>query len=126
MIWMSFLTNPAVIRAALIVAAVLGVFGFGYSKGAASVQADWDQEKLVTEKAYNALREEQAKATDALVTEYEKKLDELRGNTTTIIKKVPVYVPKNSCPMPAGFRVLHDAAARNEIPGTPRGLDGTP
>lgn len=126
MIWMSFLTNPAVIRAALIVAAVLGIFGFGYSKGAASVQADWDQEKMVAEKAYNDLREAQVKATDALVAEYEKKLDQLRGNTTTIIKKVPVYVPKNSCPMPAGFRVLHDAAARNEIPGAPGGLDGTP
>lgn len=36
--------------------------------------------------------------------------------TETITKEVPVYVPSDSCPLPAGFRVLHDAAARGQVP----------
>lgn len=36
--------------------------------------------------------------------------------TETIIKEVPVYVPSDAPALPGGFRVLHDAAARGEIP----------
>jgi hypothetical protein len=37
--------------------------------------------------------------------------------TETIYKEVPVYVRPTDPPLSAGFRVLHDAAARGEVPG---------
>lgn len=36
--------------------------------------------------------------------------------TKTIIKQVPIYVKNTDCPMPGGFRVLHDAAANGQVP----------
>ncbi|MES2909846.1 MAG: hypothetical protein V4718_00570 [Pseudomonadota bacterium] len=36
--------------------------------------------------------------------------------TETILKEIPVYVKADDCPMPAGFRVLHDAAADGRLP----------
>ena len=126
MTFISLLTNPAVLRAALVLAIVIGLFGFGYSKGAASVQADWDAEKLETEKAISALKEEHARLTNKIITDYQTELSKIKGMTITIVKKVPTYVPSNSCPMPAGFRVLHDAAALNQIPGAPIDPDAAP
>lgn len=40
----------------------------------------------------------------------------VRTVTQAIIKEVPIYVKAADCPMPGGFRVLHDAAAHGEIP----------
>lgn len=41
----------------------------------------------------------------------------VRTVTKTLIEKVNVYVKATDCPLPAGFRSLHDAAAANvEIP----------
>lgn len=66
----------------------------------------------------------QAKATDAkreVVTQYVdrevvKTVKAIRVVTETITKEVPIYVPSDSCPLPPGFRVLHDAAARGQVP----------
>lgn len=41
---------------------------------------------------------------------------QIRTVTKTIIEEVPFYVKADDCPLPAGFRVLHDAAANGEIP----------
>lgn len=50
---------------------------------------------------------------------------QIRTVTKTIIEKVPVYVPLDSCPLPAGFRLLHDSAAANEpIPDATAIVDG--
>lgn len=50
----------------------------------------------------------------------------VRTITKTIIEKVNVYVPIDSCPMPYGFRVLHDSAAANvEVPSTTSIVDGS-
>lgn len=43
--------------------------------------------------------------------------------TKTIIQKVPVYVKTTDCPMPGGFRVLHDAAANGQVPDPARIAD---
>lgn len=46
--------------------------------------------------------------------------------TKTILKEVPVYVPSDSCALPGGFRLLHDAAANGEIPDPARIADAAP
>jgi hypothetical protein len=66
----------------------------------------------------------QAQAADAareVVTqiverEVVKTVSDVQVVTETIIKEVPVYVQADLPPLPAGFRVLHDAAARGEVP----------
>lgn len=47
-------------------------------------------------------------------------VEKIRTVTKTITKEVTVYVPSDSCPLPGGFRVLHDAAANGEVPDTSR------
>ena len=44
----------------------------------------------------------------------------IRTVTETITKEIPVYVKADACPLPGGFRVLHDAAASSEIPDPAR------
>lgn len=48
--------------------------------------------------------------------------------TKTIIKEIPVYVKATDCPMPGGFRLLHDAAAiaDAEVPDPARIADAAP
>jgi hypothetical protein len=55
-----------------------------------------------------------------IVAKHEAAQVRIRTVTKTIIKEVPVYVQADACPMPAGFRVLHDAAANGEVPDPPR------
>lgn len=48
---------------------------------------------------------------------------QIRTVTKTLIEKVPIYVKADDCAMPAGFRVLHDAAAVGKIPDPARIAD---
>lgn len=71
----------------------------------------------------------QAERVDAkreVVTQYvdrvvEKTVKDIQVVTETITKEVPVYVPSDTPDLPAGWRLLHDAAARGEVPN-PAGL----
>lgn len=54
--------------------------------------------------------------TQTIEREVVKVVEQIAVVTETITKEVPVYVPLDSPALPAGFRVLHDAAARGEVP----------
>lgn len=66
----------------------------------------------------------QAKTTDdkraavsaPIAEQNAKAVTQIRTIYKTITKEVPVYVPSDSCTLPSGFRVLHDAAANGEVP----------
>lgn len=49
-------------------------------------------------------------------TRYLKAAERIVVVTETITKEIPTYVKDSDCPMPPGFRVLHDAAANGEVP----------
>lgn len=50
--------------------------------------------------------------------------EQIKTITKTLIQKVPVYVKADACPLPGGFRLLHDAAATNgPVPDSPGLLD---
>lgn len=97
-----------------VVAVVLFIYYKGYSAGSSSVTEEWNAEKLAQQEANQKLAEEYRKKAELLDAEYAKKASELQEGAVTIIKKVPYYVPNNSCPLPAGFRVLHDCSARGD------------
>jgi len=109
-----------ILAVALVLAAI---YALGNYHGSHRVQLAWDAEHA--DRAAKAAQTAQAQsdATTKVVTEYVDRVQVVREKGKTIIKEVPVYVPNNSCDLPGGFRVLHDAAATNELPDTARAAD---
>ena len=96
--------------AALVVAAA----GWGWVKGAASVQAEWNTERATQTIAVLRVEVKQAEVTERVVTQYVDRVRIVREQADAVIREVPVYVPQSCDPdgrLPAGWRVLHDAAA---------------
>lgn len=60
--------------------------------------------------------DKRAAVSSPIAEQHAKAVVQIRTIYKTITKEVPVYVPSDSCPLPGGFRVLHDAAANGEIP----------
>lgn len=59
---------------------------------------------------------QRAAVAPPIAAKHEAAVVQIRTVTKTILKEVPVYVKATDCPMPGGFRVLHDAAADGRIP----------
>lgn len=117
--------SPAIaIRLALVGLIALILTAGSYRFGASHVQAQWDAERdrIATAKAKTETA--QAETTTRVVTQYVDRVQTVRERGKTIVQKVPVYVPSDStCDLPAGFRVLHDAAAAGELPDPAGGAD---
>lgn len=118
---------PRVVWYALAVAAVLllarhQVIRYGDSRYAAG-RADLLAEQA---KAAKSIVAKQAAITTKVVTKYIDRVRILRERGTTIVKEVPVYVPSDACPLPGGFRVLHDAAAQGAAADPARVADAAP
>jgi hypothetical protein len=95
-------------------------------KGAGQVQAEWDTaiSKQVVQVAQ--VKQHQAEITTEVVTKYVDKIKLVHDQGETIIKEVFHYVPSDTCILPAGFRLLHDAAASGELPNPARSADAQP
>lgn len=72
------------------------------------------------------LRAARAEINERVVTVYVDRVRTVQGRTRTIVKEVPIYVPADAPALPAGFRVLHDAAAAGELPDPARVADAPP
>ncbi len=115
---------PYRVAAILIFAAAL--LGFGWVRGATHVQAKWDAEHDKQFLKVAHVQQKQAEATVKIVTQYVDRVKIVHETGDTIIKEVPKYVPSDSCALPAGFRVLHDAAANNTVPDPAGRTDAQP
>lgn len=102
-------------------AILVAVAVFAYLKGEQSVQVEWDAEKHAQQILAETTKRKQAETTVQVVTKYVDRVKVVREQGQTIIKEVTKYVPNDSCPLPAGFRVLHDAATD----GSPAPAPGT-
>jgi hypothetical protein len=115
----------------LIIAAVVG-FGFWaygesrYRAGQAERQGAWDAATTAQAEADRQAEGQQAEITVRTVTEYVDRVKVVREKGDTIVQKVPIYVPSDSPLLPAGWRVLHDAAATGELPPTPGSFAAAP
>jgi hypothetical protein len=94
--------------------------GFGWMKGAAHVQAEWDAATVKQSLKVARVEKVQAEATVKVVTKFVDRVRVVKETGATLTKEVVRYVPSDSCALPAGWRVLHDAAARGE-PADPAG-----
>ena len=108
---------------------VAAATGWGWVKGAASVQAEWDAERAVQTIAVLRVEVKQAEVTERVVTQYVDRVRTVREAGETIIKEVPVHVPAQCDAdgrLPAGWRVLHDAAASGQPADAARAADAQP
>ena len=98
-----------------------------YKAGQADVQAKWDKANAKAQAEIARLREAAGKVTVRTETVYVDRVRTIREKGNDIIRNVPVYVPAGSPDLPAGFRLLHDAAAANSpVPASPGVTDAAP
>lgn len=69
---------------------------------------------------------ERAAVSAPIVAQHQETVIKIQTVYRTITKEVPVYVKVTDCPMPGGFRVLHDAAANGQVPDAARIPDAAP
>ena len=113
-------------RLLALIALAVALLGFGWVKGAAHVQAQWDAAVQQQTLQVVALRQKQAEATVKVVTQYVDRVRIVREKGKAIIPEVPVYVPVQAdaaCTLNRGFVRLHDAAAAGELPEPARDTD---
>jgi hypothetical protein len=103
--------------------------GWGWVRGARSVQADWDAERAAQTITVLRVQAAQAQVTERVVTQYVDRVRIVREQADAIIREVPVHVPAKCDPdgrLPAGWRVLHDAAASGRLADAARAADAQP
>lgn len=100
---------------------------FAYLAGGRTVQADWDKSRLSQISRAAAVQIRQANTEKDVVIQYVDRVKTVRVQGETLIREVPKYVPIDSCALPGGFRLLHDAAASgSELPSPASGADAAP
>lgn len=114
----------------LLLAALAGLYGWGHHRGASSVQARWDAQRIAQQVALAASQAKAASVTERVVTKYVDRVQVIHERARTLIQKVPVYVSATAdarCPVPAGFVRLHDAAVQGgELPAAAGSTDDAP
>lgn len=108
---MNVLSSPAFWKGLGILVISAALFIGGCKHGEQNIQTAWDAEKFTEAKAHQVLLGVQDEITNQVIQGYVDKINTIRATTKVITKKVNVYVPANSCPLPPGFRLLHNAAA---------------
>lgn len=101
----------------LLYIALAGALWAGYQAWAEH-QRENGREEVRAEFARQAQAADRKREVITQVVEREvvKVVKDIQVVTETIIKEVPVYVPSDAPDLPGGFRVLHDAAARGQVP----------
>ena len=99
--------------------------GWGYTRGASSVQDRWDAERGRQQIAVAVVRQKQAEVTERVVTQYVDRVRVVEHAADAVIREVPVYVKDHCEPdgrLPAGVRwVLNAAACAGRCPVDPAG-----
>lgn len=113
-------------RILAIMVLLLSAIGFGWTKGAGHVQDQWDSATAKQSLVVHKTKQRQAEATVKVVTQYVDRVKVVREKAAAIVHEVPVYVPSDSCSLPGGFRVLHDAAASGGAADSARIADAAP
>lgn len=75
------------------------------------VRREYERANAAIETVVHKQAEEQQKVVTRYLTRYVERAAEERVVYRDILKEVPVYVSSDLPVLPAGFRVLHDAAA---------------
>jgi hypothetical protein len=120
-----FISNyKAILRPLGVVLMVAGVYFYGsydtemkWRAKAAELQAEIDRKNEVS-----------AQVTTEIVTKYIDKVKVVKEKGDVIIKEIPKYITKESdanCTISKSFILLHNSAAKNEVPDAATGVDET-
>lgn len=97
-----------------------------YNAGQRDVQEKWDAAVERGKAEIAKLQAQANRVSTKIETQYITRVEKIRGDTQTIVRQVPVFVPAGSCDLPGGFRVLHDAAAQGSVPDPAGAADAAP
>lgn len=122
------LTNlvPLPYRVLALILLAVALVGFGWVKGATHVQSEWDSVNSRQAAKVAVVRQKQAEATVQVLTKFVDRVKYIHETGDAIIKEIPNYVSTDSCVLSGGFRVLHDAAARGDLPSASGVADAQP
>jgi hypothetical protein len=87
-----------------------------YAAGQAERQGLWDAATAEQNQRIRELEAESGKVTVKTEVQVVERIKTVHEKGATIVREVPVYIPADTCELPGGMRVIHDAAARNEVP----------
>lgn len=113
--------NIAVILAAV----VLGLSS--YMSGLKAERAVWNAKVEELQKQLEEKNNQSEKVTEKIVIRYKDKVKVVKEKGDEIIKEIPVYITKevdSGCKLTPSVSMLHNAAARNELPKATRKTDG--
>ena len=107
-----------------------GTCAFGlFMIGAISNENIWQLKVKEMETAIAKQELAAAELTHEVITQYVDRVKIVEGKTHEIIKKVPVYITKESddkCTINNGFVSLHDHASKNEVPDSTGTINENP
>lgn len=107
-------------------AAGLAIFSYGYSWGSHRAEQKAATQISVMERAWAGRVIRVADASQHIVEKHIEYRERIKYITKTVKENVYVYVPQGTADLPGGFRVLHDAAARGEVPNPAGVTDAAP
>jgi ElaB/YqjD/DUF883 family membrane-anchored ribosome-binding protein len=94
----------------------------GFAVGHRMASLEFKEAKAKQDQLLAQWQAKAEKVNTVTVTQYVDRVQTVHDKGETILKEVPVYVPRNVCVLPADVRRLHDTAA--VLPGAPEGADG--
>lgn len=109
-----------------VVLALLLLRHISYRQGQQDVQAKWDAQKAATAEQIRVLQQKAARVNERVVTQVVTRTQVIHEKGDTIIREIPRYIPVGTPDLPSGFRLLHDAAATNTLPGSSSGTTAAP
>jgi hypothetical protein len=118
---------PAWMWAVLLLLAAGWYYGHvRYNAGQADVQDKWDESVARGKAEVERLTKAAGQVTVHVETKYVDRVKTIREKGETIVKKVPVYISRDLPELPGAWRVYHDAAATNTVPGAADEADAAP
>lgn len=108
-----------------LVSFVIVLFGI-YMEGALSNEEAWRVKIAEQNVKIAKIEAESSSKTVEVITKYMDRVTVVKGKTNVIIEKIPEFITKEvdaSCNIPDSIRLLHNAAAANEVPETARNID---
>lgn len=115
--------TDALIRWLVLLLLLLASAGMGFVKGGAHAQKKFDALLAKQAAAETELLAKRTTATAKVELKFAPQLTRIRTITKETIKNVPTFVSTSDCPMGPGFRLLHDASAKGELPDASRIAD---
>lgn len=111
----------AFLRPALLLLTALLIFGGGFTTGSLYISGKWRSAEAGRAAEAVKLVTRQGQVTERVVTKYRDRIVEVKGETQTVEKLIPQFIPPAADPqLPLGWRLLHDAGAAGSVPDPAR------